>query len=449
MLLFSHHARTASLVLIAAALSACADRSNPTESASHLLPRRSVGPGAVIVVTTTNDGLLAGTLRSAVNQTIGGEVIHFDPSIAGAKITLDTTLDIPNNITIEGPADKGMIISGGGKHQVFHVHEGATFANLTITEGKAINNDIAGGILSTGPVVIDHSTLTGNTGGDGAAIRGNDITLTNSTVANNSAEGGFDVAAGINYDFNGRLTLINSTVAHNTKGAGIAAFGGGGTPVVTLTNSIISNNEQGDCNLGTRGFVYIGVNIIDDKSCGTPEFTVLITDPLVASTVADNGGPTPTLALDHNSPAINGTDCTLAVDQRFVKRDAHCDIGAFEFVFTTIALKIDPTGQVDRTTGAITVTGTLQCSRAENFDLAITIDQNQKVHNFPTNVNGTKNLTVSCQTTAQPWIVSIQPPSGQTFLNGDATVSAQTVNIAKGVFPSSASTQVKLFWSQK
>ena len=62
---------------------------------------------------------------------------------------------------------------------------------------------------------------------------------------------------------------------------------------------------------------------------------------VVDSTLQNNGGTTPTLALPPGSAAINGGDPTgckdengnpLPTDQRGFARVGPCDIGAFEFV---------------------------------------------------------------------------------------------------------------------
>ena len=131
----SYRAARAGFSFAILALGACSDRTDPIAAPLHA--RRDVSSaGAVLVVTNTNGGALAGSLRAVVNQTTGGETIHFDPSLAGATITLDTTLDVPNNVTIEGPVDKGVTLSGGGKFTVMTIHKGATVANLTITGGQ-------------------------------------------------------------------------------------------------------------------------------------------------------------------------------------------------------------------------------------------------------------------------------------------------------------------------
>ena len=70
-----------------------------------------------------------------------------------------------------------------------------------------------------------------------------------------------------------------------------------------LRNSIIANNGAQNCVRGTLGFVYEGKNISDDDTCVTGVFVMLIAD-LLLGTLADNGGPTKTLALDRNSPVV-------------------------------------------------------------------------------------------------------------------------------------------------
>jgi len=433
------------LALTVAAVGACVDQPNPTEPPRGLRPHLAAGD--LIVVTNTNGGNLSGSLRAAINQTTGGEVIRFDPSLAGAKITLDTTLDIPNPVTIEGPADKGIVIGGTGKFLILKVSQGATLVNVTITNGKANGSDVVGGILSTGPLILDHSTVSGNQGDFAAGIRGDKITLINSTVANNTVTTTTDPEAGINYDLGGELTLINSTVARNSGGGIGPFFGGGAIGKITLRNSIIANNGRDNCVRGTLGFVYEGNNISDDDSCGTGVFVMHIVDPLLG-TLADNGGPTKTLALDRNSPAINATDCDLAVDQRYVPRDARCDIGAFEFVFTTVALTIDPGAHVDRSTGSAVITGTVECSRADQFDLTVDLEQDQKIKQFKSVTQATKTISIACETTTQPWVALLVPPSGGVFVNGDALASVRTGD-QNGITPSATSRAIKLSVSRK
>jgi hypothetical protein len=442
---FSTRPGRAIVALAVVALSACVDTPNPTEVRVPRAP--SLAVGGVILVTNASGAGVAGSIRQALNQATGGEIIRFDPTLAGAKIVLDTTLEVPKRVTIEAPADKGITLSGGGKAGVLHVHEGATLVNLTITEGNA--QIIGGGILAEGALVLDHSTVAGNEAGSNAGIRGDTVTLINSTVTNNVARAaiGGGVTGGISYDFAGGLTMINSVVSHNAP-SGIAPHGSSSnTPKVTFNNSIISNNGAQNCT-GVIGFTYAGRNISNDDSCGGSALEMLVVDPLLGA-LSNNGGPTPTRALDRNSPAINATDCTtLTVDQRYVARDSKCDIGAFEFVFTTVTLTINAIAQVDPKTGTAVVTGTAKCSRDETFDLTVGVTQDQRAKRVPTVVQVSRTLPLVCGKTAQPWIVALTPPSGQALESGVAVAAAQTVNVANGVIAATASTEVRLAWSK-
>lgn len=438
---FSTRAISPVFVLVALALGACSDQPATTEARSNLRPHLAAGD--VLLVTNTTDNN-PGSLRLALRQATGGEIIRFAPGLAGATITLDSTLVVLKQVTIEGAADKGITIDGNGKGTVFDVREGATLVNATVTGGKSSNTGdlFAGAIVAHGPLVLDHSTLSGNEGSAGA-LRGDNMTLINSTVAFNTSSA--DVGA-IQYGRPGTFTLINSTVSRNSGGPGLAVFGSG-TPTVTLRNSIISNNVGG-CRGGNIGFVYEGRNIAPDVSCGSAD-VIDIVDPLVGE-LADNGGPTKTLALDRNSPAINrGLNCSVTVDQRYVQREADCDLGAFEFIFTTITLNINSGAQVEPKAGTVVMSGTVKCSRGETFDLTVSLTQDQKARRSPTLVQASRTLPIVCETTAQPWIVLLTPPTGQAFENGAAVASAQTVNIAAGVTPATTTKDVQLAWTKR
>jgi hypothetical protein len=445
MLSFFTRPGRASVALAAAALTACVDTPNPTEVRVPDAPNRAIGD--VIVVTNTNGANVAGSIRQVLSQTTGGEIIRFDQSLAGAKIVLDTTLEVPKNVTIEGPATRGITLSGANRAGVMHVHEGARLVNLTITEGNA--EIVGGGIVAEGALVLDHTTVTGNEAGSVGGIFGETITLTNSTVTSNSARVAITqgVAGGISFDFAGAVTLTNSTVSHNTP-AGLTGHGNSSNRrKVLFENAIVSNNGTQNC-IAALDFTFAGRNISDDDSCGGNALEMLVADPLLGP-LADNGGPTPTRALDRHSPAIDATDCpALTVDQRYVARDAKCDIGAFEFVPTSVTLAIISAAQVDPKTGVAVVTGRVSCSRAETFDLVVALTQDQRAKRIPTVVRATKTLPIACGTTTQPWIALIAPASGQAFENGTALATVETANTDAGVTAATTSTTVKLAWTK-
>lgn len=95
------------------------------------------------------------------------------------------------------------------------------------------------------------------------------------------------------------------------------------------------------------------------------------------------------------------------------------------------------------------MSGTTTCSRGETFDLAVRIEQEQKARRTPTLVQASRIVPIICETTAQPWIVQLAPPSGQAFKNGAALASVESVNVAAGVTSASTSAAVHLQWLRK
>jgi hypothetical protein len=124
------------------------------------------------------------------------------------------------------------------------------------------------------------------------------------------------------------VTLITTTVAYNTGGVG-SGSGTGGTDRLVLRNSVISNNDAGNCPDLVDVFVREGANVSDDETCGTPS-QIIIADAKLAP-LADNGRRAKTHALQVGSAAINtGSSCSVPVDERYVPRDVQCDGAAAE-----------------------------------------------------------------------------------------------------------------------
>jgi CSLREA domain-containing protein len=225
----------------------------------------------------------------------------------------------------------------------------------------------SGGAIATGGATatmsITNSTLSGNfagaggNGGNGGAT--SDVPIVNwasgGGAGNGSTGGGLFVSGGAT------ATLTNVTIDANQVGGpgtpgtvgstpscggpncghplpgtpGNPAFGGGvydsTTPATTLTDSLLAANELGNCagNL-TDG----NHNLSFGVSAGCPA-GFAHGDPKLGS-LADNGGPTQTVALQAGSAAIGqGAGCA-ATDQRGVARPAKCDIGAYELSAPTV-----------------------------------------------------------------------------------------------------------------
>ena len=431
------------LALTVVLLGACAEEPiGPTLSAP-LRPNAALGD--VFVVTNTNDSGI-GSLRWSLGFTTGGEIIRFDPSIAGKTITLDSTLYVWKRVTIEGPAGAGITISGGGHDRVVMVKRPAHLAlrNLAIT-GANSGAGAGGAVFAEGNLVLENTLIHDNIAGGGIAIAADTVTITNSTIS------GTKLDAPSSFDFpvvSATLSVVtNSTIAHNEWGGVGSTFG---NARVIIRNSVISNNGGKNCVLlSTTTLVREGANVSDDDTCGGPT-EIIIADPKLGA-LADNGGPTNTYALLAGSPAINtGAGCTLQVDQRYAPRDAKCDLGAYEFAeFTQVTVTIDASSAVNQSNGWATLTGTVTCSRSETFSLALELHQQQRVGKQTTDVHAAATEPVSCGTTPRPWSASMVLTGGEQFQYGAATATALTFDAEPWVAPAAVSGSVKLYRSRK
>jgi hypothetical protein len=225
---------------------------------------------------------------------------------------------------------------GGG---IFN-DQGADFTLSDSTFSGNSTADVGAGIANLGGAVgITGSTFSGNVSdvtGGGITNEAGTLEVSNSTFSGNAATekgGGIDSVGG-------SVEVFNSTFSGNGAfdGGGIAAspFSGG---TVTLRGTIVVNNPIGDnCSGPIADGAY---NIDDDGTCGFDPATGSLpnTNPLLdPAGLADNGGPTQTIALLPESPAVDlvGQEACPPpeTDQRGVERPQGeaCDSGAFELV---------------------------------------------------------------------------------------------------------------------
>ena len=425
------------LALTLLAVAACAE--DPPATAPHATrPSGQSLDGNVILVTNASGANVPGSLRWAVSIADGTSVINFDASLAGDTIPLTAPLEPFAFITIEGPATGGITLTTDAG-RVIRLRQGGVLRNLTFSGGS---DGPGSAILTQGPLLLEHSTVSDNHG-SGAAIHGHEITLVNSTVSGNS---GYGAASAISIASSGQLVLTNSTVARNEGAPSIGWLTSpGGAPLVTLSNSILASDGTSTRNCGDwLQLAYYGMNISSDDSCGTSS-ALRIADPMLLG-LADNGGPTATEGLHHQSPALNaGVGCTVTVDQRYVARGTTCDVGAFEFMdFTVVTLTIDANGLTGTPNGSATLTGTVQCSRAgDQFGVVVDLQQEQRVGKTTTLVRGGGGVGVTCSTEAQAWSAVVTPTAGG-FVTGSAAAAAITNNVPVWVEPIQTSRTVKL-----
>lgn len=319
--------------------------------------------------------------RSAASGTAAFRI--FDVG-AGGSLTLNS-VTLRNGLADDGVNGGGAILSRGSLTVTESTFSGNSSPAATGTSGGAIN--------TAGPLTVSLSTFTGNTAQEGGAIFNQSTTgattVTDSTFAGNTATifgGGALVSAngttnlardtfsgnnaagtagGGAIDNDAVVNVTDSTFTGNTAGTNgggaVQNFGtatiswstlsGNSSPFganlhnfttgspLTVSDSIVANGLGGGTNCGGSPAVVDGGHNIDDGvSCGfsTASQSQNNTNPDLGA-LASNGGPTQTMALPANSPAVDAvpvsvSGCARSTDQRGVSRPQGpaCDIGAYE-----------------------------------------------------------------------------------------------------------------------
>jgi hypothetical protein len=320
-----------------------------------------------------------------------------NPDLLNGRTADPTTgdLNILEPTTIEGAGARGTVIDAGGIDRVFRMGADTWLSDLTITGGDAKQREVpitdpgGGGIANGKNMTLRRVTVTGNragygggifnipdshltlidstvsrnTAGEAGGIRFDDTgTVVNSTIADNRVTDDWDrpgslagYGGGIDIRGTGRVDIRNSTITGNT-----ATDGGGGINIapayldslprpvtdivnlplgrLTLQNTVIAGNISGgttsDCKNVFATIDSLGNNLDSGNSCHlTAEGDLPRRSPGLAP-LGDHGGPTDTVALLPDSPAVDAAgDGCPAADQRGIPRPQGpaCDIGAFEY----------------------------------------------------------------------------------------------------------------------
>ncbi|MGA2489245.1 MAG: choice-of-anchor Q domain-containing protein, partial [Anaerolineales bacterium] len=231
--------------------------------------------------------------------------------------------------------------------------------NLTITNSTLDSNsatDFGGGLelYGNGVVTVNGSTFVGNTANlssfSGGGIDGGDgtINIINSTFTGNSANYGGGI-----YSYT-TLNVTNSTFSGNIASTG---YHNGGADLyndggLNIANTILVNSPPGVADCVNENFLGASIltntnNLVMDGSCSGGGVNFKTGDALMAP-LADNGGPTQTMALLAGSPAIDAVDPSTCpdTDQRGISRPQglRCDIGAYETTTsnTTVTFESGP-----------------------------------------------------------------------------------------------------------
>ena len=182
----------------------------------------------------------------------------------------------------------------------------------------------------------------GGNGGAGGSASGavSGVSLTNCTIAFNFATNGGGGAGG----FGGTWYDGSGPPGATGDSGGSGSANGGITGCICIDTLLASNAPNGNC-YGT--IVDRGHNLSSDASCPFSNAGLTNSDAKLAA-LANNGGPTLTIALLPGSPAIDAGDTSLApaTDQRGYPRPAGvaADIGAFEYGSVMPSLAVSRSG---------------------------------------------------------------------------------------------------------
>ncbi len=341
-------------------------------AAAVLLP--ATASAATVTVNTQADhndkfcDLADCTLREAVE--LGANTINLPKG--HYTLTLGE-LDLVND-EIDGAGARAAIIDGNNASRVLRVVDGtSTVKGVTVTGGNGVSatsSGSGGGILvqSGAQLNVSGAAIEANTGASGGGINvAGALLMDTSTVSGNSVEGRLTAGGGITTT--GTTAIINSTISGNTaagstsQGGGIASNGflglngvtisnntasaaagllesipAASAPNRTILNTIIGGNNGPECAGSGLDTDTTRNSLADDTTCALADATDQQGVNPQLRALANYGGATDTHALLSASPAINkGSGCVPAagpIDQRGVSRPqagTACDVGAFEY----------------------------------------------------------------------------------------------------------------------
>jgi predicted outer membrane repeat protein len=313
---------------------------------THFTLRAEATMASFVVTSTADSG--PGSLRQVLADAAahaGGDTVTFAPGFKGPiRLQSELLLQDSNRITIDATGlERGVVVEGEGTHRLVQISAEtvAAFKHMTLTGGAVgggFPEGYGGALYVEGVLTMSGCTLSGNSAyaGGAAFVVANptsSLTLNRCTVSHNSADfgGGIQsegllVIASSTFSLNTAgvvggaisspsttLTLIQTTISSNTAGQGGGIFG----TKITLQNSIVAGNTA------TRD-----PNVVGEVTGTGVNWTA--GDPMLGP-LADNGGPTETMALLANSPGLNAAGSSIgSTDQRGLPISGAPDLGAYE-----------------------------------------------------------------------------------------------------------------------
>ena len=358
-------------------------------------------------------------------------------TISGGSFSVDNNSILTlNNSTVTGPPPNEQSFGGGVRNS--NASSRATITNCTIQPSGGIYNDV--GLYNyQGEMSVIHSTLSGN---DVAIENRGDLTLSNNVISGNGG-----------YRFGSIWPVIHNdgTIAsdHNVLGDSSKALFCCSS---SYTSSYLSINFTPDPS-------DIVATIDGNRPTALSDIIQTDSSNLINGRarpyLADNGGPTETIALVPGSPAIDAADGTNCppTDQRGITRPqgAGCDIGAFELEVPSVSQLSAGDQTVAENTGTANVTVTLSPASTDTVTVNYatkpgTALPGQDYHGKSgtlifnpgdtTKVIAVKIINDTVPEPTESFIFRLSAPTNATFANSDAMV---TINDDDAIGPVSLS----------
>jgi CSLREA domain-containing protein len=336
-----------------------------------IVSNNSAGPGVGVgggISNAASTGNAIATLNQSqvttntINGVGGGGISNSANSNRTATLVLSQTL-VSGNVATATTVISTAGFGGGIRNGFFAAANNTGTANMTIENSTISNNQaINGGGIGSGTaqksgsitVLLNKSTANNNiaagngdtVGNGGGVVNLNGLmTLVNSTVSGNAANGTGSASSGVGggignsgLDVATTLWLTNTTVASNSavsnNGVSLANLNLGAATTANFKNSIF----LGNCLNGLGTLTSRGHNLENGNTCNlNATGDIQNSNPLLGP-LQNNGGDTQTHALLVGSPAddtAHSATCAASpvngVDQRDAIRGATaCDIGAYE-----------------------------------------------------------------------------------------------------------------------
>lgn len=326
----------------------------------------------------------------------------------------------------------------------------ATITNSTISGNSS--EQAGGGIQANGDVMLIGSTVSGNTarfGGGGLASQAAVVVIRNSTFSeNNAMQDAFNPPFGSNIQNGSAIIIEHSTLVGNSSGPNIEVS----QPGIVLRNSILVSPIA----VCTTAYGYQvaleGANVISDNSCAVESGPApIIGDAKLAPLAVD--GLTAVHHLLAGSPALNAAPtCLVSVDQRGAARPqaGACDVGSIEEPAPPVAVLLTPTaaagGTINSKTGVVLINGKVTCSVDGAVAFNASVEQTQKSGKVTFVLKASTPVQATCVGGSALWSAFTVPASGA-FTNGTATVKLAVAG-GGGVVPFNSATTIKLNWAK-